>query len=133
MQRTLIAPGLLIAVLSAGHALGELDHSHSAWTALLVDNVVLDGAISRVDYRSIGRGPELQSYLDVLSAVTGPEFDSWDDNYRLAFLINAYNAFTVKLIVDNYPVESIKDLGGWITSPWKKDFFELLGPEPESR
>lgn len=39
------------------------------------------------------------------------EFDAWTAEQRLAFLINAYNAFTAKLIVDNYPVDSIKDLG----------------------
>jgi len=45
----------------------------------------------------------------------------------MAFLINAYNAFTLKLIIDNYPVKSIKDIGGLFSSPWDKEFFTLLG------
>jgi hypothetical protein len=49
---------------------------------------------------------------------------------RLAFLINAYNAWTVELILTKYPdLESIKDLGSVFQSPWKKKFFRLLGQE----
>jgi len=47
---------------------------------------------------------------------------------QLAFLINAHNAFTVELILTRYPdVASIKDLGSLVQSPWKKQFFPLLG------
>lgn len=46
----------------------------------------------------------------------------------MAFLINAYNAFTVKLILTRWPdLSSIKDLGSLFSSPWKKRFFNLLG------
>jgi hypothetical protein len=44
----------------------------------------------------------------------------------MAFLINAYNALTVKLIVDHYPVKSIKDTGTIFTKPWSIKFFDLL-------
>ena len=48
----------------------------------------------------------------------------------MAFLINAYNAFTIELILTKYPdVKSIKDLGSTFSSPWKKSFFKLLGEE----
>ena len=48
----------------------------------------------------------------------------------MAFLINAYNAFTVELILTRYPdLKSIKDLGSLLQSPWKKKFFTLLGEE----
>jgi len=50
----------------------------------------------------------------------------------MAFLINAYNAFTVELILTGYPkLKSIKELGSLISSPWKKSFFKLLG-EPRT-
>jgi hypothetical protein len=55
------------------------------------------------------------------------EFNSWSRSQRMAFLINAYNAFTVQLIVDNYPVDSIKDIGGVFDNRWKRKFFNLLG------
>ena len=44
----------------------------------------------------------------------------------IAFLINSYNAFTVKLILNHYPVESIKKIGGFFSGPWKVKFFTLL-------
>ena len=48
----------------------------------------------------------------------------------MAFLINAYNAFTVELILTKYPdLKSIKELGSLIQSPWKKKFFKLFGVE----
>jgi len=46
----------------------------------------------------------------------------------MAFLINAYNAFTIQLILTKYPVDSIKAYGGlFINSPWEKKFFTLFG------
>ena len=53
---------------------------------------------------------------------------SWTDNDRLAYWINAYNAYTVQLIIRNYPVKSIKDLGGdkiFVNTPWDKHFIHL--------
>jgi hypothetical protein len=48
----------------------------------------------------------------------------------MAFLINAYNAFTVELILTRYPdLKSIKDLGSLLQTPWKKKFFTLLGEQ----
>jgi hypothetical protein len=68
----------------------------------------------------------LNDYLAVLSA-NHPQ-PSWDKNDQLAFWINAYNAFTVKLIVKNYPVKSIKELGGAIykvNTPWDIKFITI--------
>jgi len=73
---------------------------------------------------------KLKAYLDTLSSVTGPEFEAWSKAQRLAFLLNAYNAFTVELILTRYPhLESIRDFGRFIDNPWKKRFFKLLGQE----
>jgi hypothetical protein len=44
--------------------------------------------------------------------------------------VNAYNAFTVELILTRYPgLTSIKDLGSFVQSPWQKKFFRLLGDQ----
>jgi hypothetical protein len=59
----------------------------------------------------------LQAYLNELSANVPTK--SWSKNATLAYWINAYNAYTVKLILDNYPTKSIKD----INDPWGKNFF----------
>ncbi|MGH8581428.1 MAG: DUF547 domain-containing protein [Gammaproteobacteria bacterium] len=112
---------------------GEFDRSHGAWTDLLAKHVVLtdQGQASRVAYADLridsGR---LQNYLAALSGVSAKAFAAWDKRDRLAFLINAYNAFTVQLILSRYPrLESIKDLGNLFRSPWQRRFFTLLGRE----
>jgi hypothetical protein len=71
----------------------------------------------------------LNAYLKSLSHVKKSQFAVFTPQEQLAFLINAYNAFTVKLILDHHPVKSIKDTGTLITSPWKKKFFNLLEEE----
>ncbi|MEO1628882.1 MAG: DUF547 domain-containing protein, partial [Bacteroidota bacterium] len=57
----------------------------------------------------------LDAYLKMLSA--NPPSSSWSSKEAMAFWINAYNAFTVQLIVDNYPLSSITNLDGGKT--WK--------------
>jgi hypothetical protein len=63
-----------------------------------------------------------------LSATTPAQFSALDRADQIAFLINAYNAFTVQLILTRWPhLESIKDLGGLFSDPWHQRFFTLLG------
>ncbi|MCB0363217.1 MAG: DUF547 domain-containing protein, partial [Bdellovibrionales bacterium] len=52
--------------------------------------------------------------------------EKWDSKQKMAFLINAYNALTVKLILDHYPVKSIKKIGSFFSNPCKLEFFKLL-------
>ena len=102
--------------------------SHQAWTVLLKKYVNEDGL---VDYKGfIKDKAALQSYLDMLSA--NPPAKDWPKDDQIAYWLNAYNAFTVKLIVDHYPVKSIKDLGAkhqiiFINTPWDKKFFKIGG------
>jgi hypothetical protein len=72
----------------------------------------------------------LKAYLDTLSGGREAEFRAWSKPQRMAFLVNAYNAFTVELILANYPVKSIKDIGNDVFSNrWKKKFFRLFGQD----
>lgn len=127
MMKLIASIGLLLAASVAQ----AFDHTHSAWDALLQRHVVLidEGRASRVRYAGILADRALFSaYLDQLSGVSLAEYQSWNRQQRLAFLINAYNAFTVDLILTKYPgIESIKDLGSLFRSPWKRRFFTLLG------
>lgn len=108
----------------------NFDHSHGSFERILKDVVVYDGKQSLVKYNDLKKSPRaLNVYLSSLSAVSKSDFDSWKADDRLAFLINAYNAFTLKLIIDGYPTKSIKDLGSFLKSPWKKKFFKLFGKE----
>ena len=74
-----------------------------------------------VDYKSFkSDASKLATYIMYLEKTT-PNKD-WSENKTKAFWINAYNAFTVKLILNNYPTKSINDL----TKPWDKKFFKFL-------
>jgi hypothetical protein len=127
--RAIVAACLMAAT---GAALA-FDQKHAAWDTLLKHHVVVakDGNASRVDYAGLHANPgALQSYLGELSSVTQAEYRGWTRDQQLAFLVNAYNAFTVKLILTRYPdLKSIKDIGSILKSPWKKEFFPLLGSE----
>lgn len=106
-------------------------HDHSAWDALLKRNVVSigGGSSTQVNYGKFKADrAKLKAYLDSLSAVRKSQFDRWSRDDQLAFLINAYNAWTVELILTKYPdLKSIRDLGSLLRSPWKKSFIPLLG------
>ena len=103
---------------------------HSSWTALLQKHVAKVGL---VDYKGFVKDkPKLDAYTELLSR--NPPADSWSDEDRIAYWINAYNAFTVKLIVDNYPVKSIKDLNPALSIPtvrsiWTKEWFQIGGED----
>jgi hypothetical protein len=130
-MRSMIAILLLLCCTSVSAAeLAPFDNSHSLWNTLLDRHVhwTADGSTSKVDYDGFSReSAKLDDYLDQLSRVDRTTFNAWSQNDRQAFLINAYNAATVKLILTRYPkLESIKDLGSLFSSPWKKDFVVLL-------
>ncbi len=116
--------------LPAARAEG-FDHSHGAWTALLRKHVVVlrGGQASQLRYAALSADrAALQAYLATLSAVSQPAFDAFSKAQRMAFLINAYNAFTCELILGKYPaLSSIKDLGSVFSSPWKPKWMALLG------
>jgi hypothetical protein len=129
-RRHLLLAAAVVALAPWSHAQAR-DDAHSAWTALLRKHVVLirGGQSSQVDYR--GLGPDraaLRGYLESLSALPRATFERFTRPQQQAFLINAYNAFTVELILTKYPdLKSIKDLGGLLSSPWKPKWIALLG------
>ena len=107
----------------------SFDHSHENFTQVLDRHVVVydNNLKSAVNYNQLAQNSEpLNTYLDALSAVEKPMYQSWASQQQLAFLINAYNGFTLKLIVDNIEefrsgeAESIRDLGGLFSTPWEK-------------
>lgn len=122
---------LLIVFCFPVHAF-SFDHQHTAFNQLLNEIVIPRGPQTVVDYALLKNSESrLDAYLSKLEVVTKQEYQSWSKDQQLAFLINAYNAFTLKLIVMNYPeINSIRDLGGLIfSSPWDIKFFTLLGED----
>ncbi|GIX21543.1 MAG: hypothetical protein KatS3mg121_0326 [Gammaproteobacteria bacterium] len=121
---------LYCAALLGGGPAAAFDHG--AWDALVRAHVhwIRDGRASAVDYAGFGRErARLEAYLAALAAVPAASFDTWPEAERLAFLINAYNAYTVQRVLERYPdLESFRELrGGWLTSPWRVRFAPLLG------
>ena len=113
---------LLFSILAVSTAClqAAFDHSHADFTAVLKKHV----SIEKVDYAALKKDPDkLGAYLVELSQVPKGDFDKWDNSQKEAFLINLYNASTLKLIVDHYPVKSIKDIG----SPWGKKVVKVFG------
>jgi hypothetical protein len=109
----------------------DFDHQHAAWTTLLNKHVrVLDsGKASQLRYAGMALDrTALKAYLAMLSALPRAAFASFSRAQQMAFLINAYNAFTVELVLTRYPkLNSIKDLGSLLQTPWKQKFIPLLG------
>lgn len=101
--------------------LSALLSRHVRWNAA--------GTATSVDYAGVRRDREvLQLLLDQSSGVAGAAFAAWSLAARQAFLVNAYNLWTLALIADAPPeTESIRDLGSWFRSPWKRAFIPLLG------
>jgi len=111
----LINFGLFSNPLLATPPFNTLDHG--IWNELLTTYVSTDG---KVDYKGFIKDKnQLNTYLQILSDQK-PE-KTWPDNKRLAYWINAYNAFTIALIVDHYPVKSLMD----IENAWDIEFIQL--------
>ncbi|TYK67312.1 DUF547 domain-containing protein [Colwellia echini] len=136
MFKALLLGSVLFATLLATSFAGSAQSMHDSWNTLLSNNVVTinNGHSTAVDYVAMqAQRNKLTNYLNLLAQVKKSEFDEWSNPKQLAFLINAYNAWTVELIVSNlntkeYPnLKSIKDLGSFFSSPWSKEFIPLLG------
>jgi len=101
--------------------------SHELWTELLQKYVSDEGW---VDYQGFHKDSQkLDRYLDILRK-SHPNDKNWSRDEQLAYWINAYNAFTVKLIVDHYPVASIKDIKNgipFVNTVWDIKFIEIEG------
>ena len=125
-----VAAGLALT-LPAARAQPAFDHHHAAWAALLKKHVVLidGGKASQLRYAGMAQDrAALKAYLGALASVNAAAFDAFSKPQQMAFLINAYNAHTVELILTAYPkLASIKDLGSLVQSPWKKKIVPLLG------
>ena len=90
---------------------------HDIWDSELKKYVDKEG---NVNYRLWKKNSKLlETYL--INLENNPPINQWTKNDSLAYFINAYNAVTVKLILDNYPLRSIKDL----IIPWWLKRFKL--------
>ena len=102
---------------------------HSAWDRFLEANLVLGrNGINRLAYGQVSAADRkaLARYLDALAAAP---ISRYQRDEQLAYWINLYNALTVKVILDHYPVKSIRDIDispGWFSfGPWDRKLIEV--------
>ncbi len=105
-------------------AKNSFDHNHQLYSEILQSNV----KTGMVNYKKLKKTPKsLNAYLFKLSRVKKSQFNQWSKQQQLAFLINLYNATTLKLIIDHYPLTSIKRIGNWLRGPWDQPVVKLFG------
>jgi len=102
--------------------------NHDAWHQMLQAWVNQAGMVNYAAFKQ--NEAQLDAYLNMLASNAPAE--SWNRNEKLAYWINAYNAYTIKLILNHYPVESIRDIGSkiqvpFVNSPWDVKFIEIGG------
>lgn len=119
----LLGSTLLAPVGAAAGDCAAFDHQHRAWNELLQGHV-RDGV---VDYAKLHRddAPLLRRYLGRLEATCNDDYATWTREQKLAFWINAYNAYTIRLILDHYPIDSIRRIGWLPGAAFRREFIPM--------
>ncbi len=106
--------------------------SHTDWQIILDNYLSYDAKeqIHLFDYSSLNSNAQdkkiLEDYINTLTSIKIRDFSKRE---QLAYWINLYNAVTLKLILDEYPVDSIRDIGSLFTQPWDIDLIVIEGQD----
>lgn len=124
LRRILLAT-LLVTSLQSWAQSGP--PSHAIYDALLKKYVSPEG---RVNYKGFIKDSVLLNQYLTLISKSAPNPTTWSKNEQMAYWINAYNAFTIKLVIKYYPVVSIKDIGSkfqipFVNTPWDIKFIRI--------
>lgn len=112
------------------NAFADFDQTHEKWDQILKQYTAKKGNQVYFKYKELKKNEAtLTSYLNELESLSKEKFNTFNQNQKLALWINAYNAYTIQVILKHYPLKSIKDISsGWFSSgPWKDKFINLLG------
>lgn len=112
---------IILSAIFASPVFAGSTVDHSLFDKLLKEHVVR----GVVDYSAIKNDQMFAEYLKLLSAVDPSSIA--EERERLAFWINAYNAFTIKLVVDHFPIKSIRDIKEGDTGPWDIVWISIHG------
>ena len=113
------AMALLLALFAPAPARAADPFDETLYEGLLSRHTraVEDTAGTRVDYRALRGSPDWQRLVRNLAQARAEDLASRAE--RLAFWINAYNVLAIDVVLQHYPVASIKDAGGLLTPVWK--------------
>lgn len=108
--------------------------SHAAWSQFLSEHLAAPGkdGVARLDYAAAANDADARASLkDYLADMADAPVDDMTRDEQLAYWINLYNALTVDLILENYPVDSIRDISDGLFSagPWDRKIFTVAGEE----
>lgn len=118
---------LLLITISTLRLQAQNNPSHELFNELLKKHVTTEG---KVNYKGFMKDSVLLNrYLNLLSN-SKPNEKTWSKQEQMAYWINAYNAFTIKLIIQYYPIKSIKDIGSriqipFVNTPWDIKFITI--------
>lgn len=99
---------LIFSGIAISSSASEMDDPDSIFDGVLSRHVSEDGL---VDYKGLAKDTEFIKYIDYLSNKDPDTLPS--DKHRMAFWINAYNAFVLKGVLEEYPIKSVLDVG-WL-------------------
>jgi hypothetical protein len=86
---------------------------------------VRDPARVRVDYAALARSPDWARLVANVSRTRPADLATREE--RLAYWINVYNIFAMDFVARNLPIESIRDLGSWLSPVWKREAGRIGG------
>lgn len=118
---------LVLAGRAEGGQDTETDLDDSAYARVLSLYVDETGL---VDYAGLASNrADLDAFVRLLARLDPSSTARWSQPRQMALWINAYNALTLKAVLDHYPVKSIKDIGSVFNSVWDKLTFDVMGDE----
>ncbi|MBU0679531.1 MAG: DUF547 domain-containing protein [Verrucomicrobia bacterium] len=116
---------ILLLILTPMAMCLAADFSDAAYARTLAAHVSDAG---RVNYASLkANRADLDRYVLQLAELPNAEYLGWPEKRKIAFWLNAYNALTLRVIIDSYPLRSIMDLGVDEVSVWDRVRFEVAG------
>jgi len=128
MRRMCILSILVFSMLFVSNSFAK-EPDWSAYASILSKYVqpgVKNGVeLMVVDYQGIKADPLFQKTVDGIEAFNPRQLA--DKNERLAFYINAYNIYAIKMVADHLPLKSIKDIGSFFSPVWKKNIGRIVG------
>ena len=140
MNKIIISFFMAFFLCFAGNIMAQIeqdltpfDQNHTIFNKLLQENV----KDAKVNYQGFIDSAEFTNYLKTLNNITPDDFKTWTGSQKIAFWINSYNAFTIKAIIDHYPIQRSFTLVGIFYAPknsilqipgvWKKLQFQAVG------
>ncbi|OED40805.1 hypothetical protein ACH42_15665 [Endozoicomonas sp. (ex Bugula neritina AB1)] len=103
--------------------------NHESWQSILNDYLLVQAYGSSFKYGKISKDDDkkLDDYIRQMTSIDPRQYNKAEQK---AYWINLYNALTVDLIIENYPVQSITKIGSWFSfGPWDEVITEVASQD----